>query len=192
MDSIRIPSDVVSSAGRATHDLALGALVGGNLFGRVAMNTALEDVSDKAERGKVLNRAWRRYGTVNSLALVALMSGWLPARLGEASPRWLSPRERRLATAKDIAVGTVVVTGLASAASGVSFAQQAPGGAVPMASGHDAAPETPAKAARLKRLVNALGALNLASELALVAINASLSQTNFRRPPARRLLRRRY
>jgi hypothetical protein len=61
-----------------------------------------------------------------------------------------------------------------------------------MASGHDPAPETPARAARLKRVVNVLGALNLAAELALVGINASLAQANFRRPPARRLLRRRY
>jgi hypothetical protein len=192
MVSIRIPRDTASSVGRATHDVALGALLGANLFGRIAMNPALEDVSDKSERGRVLNRAWRRYGTVNSLALAALVSGWLPARLGEAAPRWLSERERRLAIAKDVAMAAVVVTGLASAAGGVGFASQAPSGAVPMASGHDPAPETPARAARLKRVVNVLGALNLAAELALVGINASLAQANFRRPPARRLLRRRY
>ena len=192
MATVQIRSDLVSSAGRAVHDVALGALVGGNLFGRVAMNPALADVSDKSERGRVLNRAWRRYGTVNSLALAALISGWAPARFGEADPRWLSDRERRLATAKDVAMGAVVLTGLASAASGVSFAQQAPHGAVPMQSGHDTAPEAPPRAARLKRAVNALGALNLVSELALVAVNASLAQANFRRPPVRRVLRRRY
>lgn len=140
MVSIRIPRDTASSVGRATHDVALGALLGANLFGRIAMNPALEDVSDKSERGRVLNRAWRRYGTVNSLALAALVSGWLPARLGEAAPRWLSERERRLAIAKDVAMAAVVVTGLASAAGGVGFASQAPSGAVPMASGHDPAP----------------------------------------------------
>jgi hypothetical protein len=187
-----IPSDLASSIGRAAHDVALAALLGGNLFGRFAMNPALEDVGDKSERGRVLNRAWRRYGTVNSLALGTLVAGWLPARLTEARPRGLSPAERRLALAKDTAMGAVVVTGLASAAGGVRFARQAPGGAVPMESGRDSAPETPARAAGLKRVVNALGALNLASELALVTVNASLAQVNFRRPPARRLLRRRY
>lgn len=190
--TIRIPSDTLSSAGRAAHDVALGALLGGNLFGRVAMHPALADVSDKAERGKVLNRAWRRYGTVNSLALATIVAGWLPARLNEAHPRWLSPQERRLAQAKDIAMGAVVVTGLASAAGGVEFAQQAPDGAVPMASGDRPAPETPVKAARLKRALSVLGALNLTADVALAAVNASLAQANFRRPPARRLLRRRY
>jgi hypothetical protein len=192
MATISIPSDVASSAGRAAHDAALGALVGANLFGRFAMNPALRDVSDKSERGKVLNRAWRRYGTVNSLALATLVAGWVPARLNETRPRWLSERERPLALAKDIAMGAVVLTGLASAAGGVGFAQQAPDGAVPLQSGSNPAPETPARAATLKRAVNVLGALNLVSELALVAINASLAQMSFRRPPARRLLRRRY
>jgi hypothetical protein len=34
--TFRVPSDSVSSAGRAAHDLALAALIGGNLFGRRA------------------------------------------------------------------------------------------------------------------------------------------------------------
>ena len=192
MSRLNIRSDLASSAGRALHDLALAALLGGNLFGRLAMNPALEDVSQESERGRVLNRAWRRYGTVNSLALLALVGGWLPARRGEASDWWLSPRERGLARAKDVTLGAVVVTGLASAASGVSFSRQAPGGAVRMQSGHDPAADTPPGAARIKRMVNGLGALNLLSEVALTAVNASLAQSNFRRPPARRLLRRRY
>ena len=189
---VRVPSDTASSAGRTAHDLALAALIGGNLFGRMAMHPALSDVSDKRQRGKVLNRAWRRYGTVNSVALGTLVAGWLPARLNEAHPRWLSDRERRLALAKDISMGAVVVTGLASGASGVFFSQQAPEGAVPMETGTEPAAEAPERAASLKRVVNALSALNLVAEIALLAANASLSQASFRRPPVRRVLRRRY
>jgi hypothetical protein len=190
--NVRVPSDTLSSAGRAAHDLALAALIGGNLFGRLAMHPALSDVSDKSQRGRVVNRAWRRYGTVNSLALMTLVSGWLPARLNESAPRWLSEREKRLALAKDISMGAVVVTGLASAIGGVGFAQQAPEGAVPLEDGNQPAAETPPRAARLKRLVNALGALNLGAEIALLAVNSALSQEGFRRPPVRRVLRRRY
>jgi hypothetical protein len=192
MTPLRIPNDSVSAAGRAAHDLGLAALIGGNLFGRVALHPALKDVGDKAERGRVLNRAWRRYGTINSLALATVVAGWLPARMNEAQPRWLSPRERQLAQAKDVAMGAVVVTGLASAASGVGFAQQAPNGAVPMDSGSDTAPEASDRAATLKRVVNALGALNLAAEVTLLATNAALAQAGFRRPPLRRVLRRNY
>jgi hypothetical protein len=48
MAQIRIPSDTVSSAGRAAHDAGLGALLGGNLYGGVAMHPALAGVGGKA------------------------------------------------------------------------------------------------------------------------------------------------
>ena len=155
------------------------------------MHPALTDVSDKTERGKVLTRAWRRYGVVNSLALGTLVAGWLPARLNSADARRLTPRERCLLLAEDVAMGAVVVTGLASAAGGVGFSHQALGGAVPMASGHDPAPETPARAAHLKRVLNALGAANLAAAVALLAVNAALAKANLDRRPSRRAARRR-
>jgi hypothetical protein len=88
--------------------------------------------------------------------------------------------------AEDVAMGAIVVTGLASAAAGVGFSHQAPGGAVPMTSGHDPAPEAPARATRLKRMINALGAANLAAGVALLALNSGLAQANFRRPLSRR------
>jgi len=189
--SVRVRSEVVLNAAGGVQDLALAALIGGNLFGRVAMHPALTEVSDKAERGKVLIRAWRRYGTVNSLALGTLVAGWLPARLNDPGARRRSPGERRLVLAKDAAMGALLVTGLASAAGGVGFSHQAPGGAVPMTSGHDPAPETPPRAARLKRGVNAASAANLAAAVALLAVNTALAQGNVRRAPSRRTLRRR-
>jgi hypothetical protein len=187
--SPRVQGEIAVNATRAAHDLALAALLGGNLFGRFAMNRALEDISDKSERGQVLNRAWRRYGTVNSLALIALVGGWLPMRPTKSSSDRLTARERRLSAAKDLTIGAVVVTGLASAAGGVGFARQAPGGAVPMESGHSAAAETPARAMRLKRVINVLGALNIFSELTLVIINASLWREAPAGPPAGRTRR---
>jgi hypothetical protein len=172
-------------AGQIAQDGALAALIGGNLFGRVAMHPALGDVSDASERGKVLNRAWRRYGTVNSLALVSLVSGWLSARSDESAPLWTSPRRRSLVLAKDIAVGAVLTTGLASAAGGIGFAHQAADGAVPMADGTETAPSTPPRARSLKHLVNVLGGLNLASELSLLGVNVLLSRSASRRLVAR-------
>src|SRR5579859_207251 len=144
--AIRVASDSISGAAsrvgitvpaRAAHDLALAALIGGNLFGRLAMHPALTDVSDQSERGRVLNRAWRRYGTVNSLALLTLVSGWAGERRQESRPRrWWEIRSKRptreTSRYRDAAMGAVLITGLASALSGVGFSQQAPKGAVPM------------------------------------------------------------
>ena len=187
-----MPSDAISSAGRAVHDAGLGALLGGNLYGRIAMHPALAGIGEKSERGKVVNRAWQRYGWVNSAALLAIVAGWAGARVNEAHPSSLSSRERALAQGKDAAVAAVAVTGVATALTGIRFARSAPDGAVPLEDGNTPAPETPADAARLKRRLNALGTANVATVLSLVGVNAALAQANLRRPPARRLLRRRY
>ena len=189
---LSIENDTVSSAGRAAHDVGLAAMLGGNLFGRLAMNPALGRVSDPSERGEVVNMAWRRYGTVNSLGLAALLAGWYGARVTEAQSRYLNDRERSLARAKDIAVGAVAVTGLAAAVEGVRFARDCPDGAVPLADGAKPSADTPPNAARRKRVLNALSAASIVSEVALVSINAALAQSNFRRPPKRRVLKRRY
>ena len=93
-DMVTVPTPPVplSKAGRAAHDIGLAGLLGGNLFGRLAMHPSVTEISDPAERGKVVNAAWRRYGTVNSLSLAAVVSGWAGAR--RRSPR--APRDRRL------------------------------------------------------------------------------------------------
>jgi hypothetical protein len=187
-----IRSDTVSGLGRAAHDIGLGALIGGNLFARVGFHPALGEIADERERGKVVNSAWRRYGTVNTLSLAAIVAGWAGARADEAADRMLSDRERDLARAKDAAVLAVAITGVASAIEGIRFGGMAPQGAVPLEDGSEPSANSSSAQATAKRTLNALGALHLASAVALCAINASLAQANFRCPPVRRLLRRRY
>ena len=188
MASIPTPSVPLSQVGRAAHDIGLAGLLGGNLFGRLALHPSVTRISDESERGEVVNAAWRRYGAINSLSLLALTAGWVGARLNEAEPRRLSSAERRLAAAKDVLVGAVAVSGLATAAEGIRFSRLAPDGAVPLADGdHTAAQATDAQA-RSKRRVNVLGLVSLTSELGLAAVNAALNQQSFRRPPRRRAL----
>lgn len=187
-----VESDAISSAGRAAHDIGLAAIIGGNLFARVGMHPAVAEIADERERGKVVNAAWRRYGTVNSLGLGALLIGWAGARAGEAKPGGLSERERRLALAKDVAVGVVAVTGVAAGIEGMRFGSMEPGGAVPLEDGDQASERATSEERRSKRLLSAVGACHLGAALALVSINAALSQANFRRPPLRRVLRRSY
>ena len=189
---VGVDSDTLSGVGRAGHDIGLGALIGGNLFARVAMHPSLTEISDERERGKVLNRSWRRYGAVNLVALGAVVGGWAGARADEARPRMLSGRERGLAVAKDAAVAVVAVTGIAAAVQGMRFAGTEPDGAVPLETGDRTSAAASDTAARRKRRINAIGTAHLVSALGLAAINAALSQAGFRRPPVRRLLRRRY
>jgi hypothetical protein len=184
------PPVPLSQVGRAAHDLGLAGLLGGNLLGRLALHPSVTEISDRGERGKVVNAAWRRYGTVNSLSLLAVVAGWAGARAAEARPARLSEPERRLALAKDVLVGVVAVTGLATAAQGVRFARQAPGGAVPLRDGDHAAADASTAQKRAKRRLNVLGLVSLGAEAGLVGVNAALAQEGFRRPPRRRLLRR--
>jgi hypothetical protein len=188
MASIPAPPVPLSQVGRAAHDIGLAGLLGGNLFGRLALHPSVAHISDESERGRVVNAAWRRFGTVNSLSLLALAGGWAGARLNEAGASRLSPAERRLAVAKDVLVGVVAVSGAATAVAGMRFAQMAPGGAVPLADGDHAAASATAAQARAKRRLNALGAVSLGAELALAGVNAALNQEGFRRPPRRRML----
>jgi hypothetical protein len=147
------------------------------LYGRIAIHPALAGIGEKSERGRVVNRAWRRYGWVNSAAPLAIVAGWAGARVNEARPRSLSPPERALGQGKDAAVAAVAVTGVATALTGVQFARSAPDGAVPPEDGNTPAPETPADAARLKRRLNALGTGNVAAVLSLVGMNAAAART---------------
>ena len=188
MASIPAPPVPLSQVGRAAHDIGLAGLLGGNLFGRFALHPSVTEISDSGERGKVVNAAWRRYGTVNSLSLLAVTAGWIGARAEEARPKHLSPAERRLAAAKDVLVGVVAVTGVATAAQGIRFARQAPGGAVPLRDGDHMAPSATAAQQRAKKRLNALGLASLAAEAGLVGVNAALAQQGFRRPPRRRVL----
>jgi hypothetical protein len=190
MANVPAPPVPLTQLGRAAHDIGLAGLLGGNMFGRLAMHPSVTEISDEAERGKLVNAAWRRYGTVNTLSVLAVMAGWTGARVRESADAQLSDAERRLARAKDVLVGTVALTGLATAVEGMRFARKAPGGAVPLLDGDHTAPAASDDARRMKRRLNVLGAAGLASEAALVAVNSALAQQNFRRPPARRLIPR--
>lgn len=190
MASISAPPLALSQVGRAMHDIGLAGLLGGNMFGRFALHPAVTELGDSRERGKVVNAAWRRYGAINSLSLLAVTTGWVGARLDEAADSRLSPPERRLARAKDVLVGIVAISGIATAAEGIRFSRSAPDGAVPLRDGDHAAADATAESRALKRRVNVLGAVSLGAEAGLMAVNAALNQRNFRRPPARRLIPR--
>lgn len=183
-------SNVLSYAGRAAHDLGMAGLFGGQLFGRVALHPAVTEVGDPRQRGAVVNRAWRRYGVINGVGLLAVTAGWIGARLGESKDANLTSRERTLAHAKDALVAATFVAGTANAIEGMRFAAAAPNGAVPLTDGDHAAPEATQQQATLKKRLNRLSLVSIGAELGLVAINAALAQSGFRQAPAKRLLRR--
>jgi len=187
MPTLFPPSVPASQLGRAASEIGMAGLLGGALFGRLALHPALVGISDPAERGKVLNASWRRYGMVNSLSLAAVVAGWVGARAAEARDENLSAREQRLARVKDGFVAASALTGVATAVQGNRFAHSAPAGAVPLRDGDHTTAGATDEQARRKRVVSLLGLASIGANVGLVAANAALAQENFRRPPARRL-----
>jgi hypothetical protein len=141
---------------QVAQDVGVALLLGGNVFGRRALHPAVEWISSPAERGKVVNEAWRRYGLFNSLGLAGVVGGWAIER--RSSPDAL----------RDVAVAAVALTGVASAVEGVRFARSAPAGAVPLQSGSEPSADASAPAARSKRVLNALGQASAIAELVLI------------------------
>ncbi len=183
--------DTLALSARAAHDWGLASWLGGVMFGKFAHNPSVARVSDRAERGKVINAAWNAYNVVNALSMAAVGFGWLGARATEARPDKLTERERRLASAKDAFVVAAVASGTLSAVQGARLARQAPDGAVPIERGTEPASDTPRSAARIQRSLGLLGNLNIVSGVGLVIVNAAIAQLNHSRPPLRRSLFRR-
>ena len=187
MPNVLQPStDTVSSLGRALSDLGAASLLGGQLFGRMALHPAVSAISQPSERGEVVNAAWRRYGAVNAAGLAAVTAGWVGARAGEVRNRNLDKRERALARTKDALVATLVVSGVATAIEGMRFAREEPDGAVPLEDGDHTAPSASPSARKRKQRLNVLGLTTIAAEVGIVSVNAALTQVNFRHSPLRR------
>ena len=184
-------SDTLAYVTRAAHDVGLATWFGGTMFGKFALNPAVEAISERSERGKVLNAAWNGYNALNAAGLGAAAAGWAAARFTEANPVRMSATENALSLAKDGLMVAAVATGVANGIQGVRLARQARDGAVPVQSGTEPAPETPGQAAGIQRTLDVLGNINVGVGAALIAVNAVLAQVNYSRPTARRALLRR-
>ena len=182
-------NDTLANTTRAAHDVGLAAWLGGAMFGKLAHNLSLVKIASHTERGSVSNAAWNGYNPVNALGLGTAAIGWAAARVTEANNGNLTGRERGLSTAKDGLMAASLLTGVLSGIQGARLGRQAPDGAVPVETGTKPASETPPKAAGIQRTLGALGNLNIASGVALVAVNAILAQTSHSRPAPRRAAR---
>ena len=184
-------NQTLADSARVAHDWGLASWLGGSMYGKFAMNPAVANISDKSERGKVVNAAWNGYNLVNAASLAAVGLGWFASRFTETRPDKLTGRERDLAKAKDGLTVAAIVTGVATGVQGARLAKQAPGGAVPIERGNKPAEDTPQTAAKIQKSIGALSLANIGSGVGLVVVNALMAQAEHSRPPLRRALLRR-
>jgi hypothetical protein len=161
---------LASTPVRSLHKIGLGINLGGTLFGLVALNPSVARISDRSERGRVLNEAWTRFQTVGTLAMGLTVAMWRLGGLKEAE----SDLDASLAGLKNILLGGALLTSVASAMAGRRIARQAPEGATPVESGAAPAPETPEEAARSQRLSAFLGAATVALVAGVLGLSSAL------------------
>jgi hypothetical protein len=155
---------------RSLHKMGLGINLGGTIFGLVALNPSVARVSDRSERGRVLNEAWMRFQAVATLAMGVTVATWRLGGLKEAE----SDIDATLAGIKNVLLGGALITSVASALAGRRIARQAPEGATPVESGTEPAPETPEEAARSQRLSAFLGAATVALVAGVLGLSSAL------------------
>ena len=96
---------MASNGAKIAHNLGLAAWFGGSLFGQIALNPTVSSISDKSERGRVLNESWGRFNAVNSLAVASALISWRAGDLKDDAEL----RAPALARAKNLPLGGAAV-----------------------------------------------------------------------------------
>jgi uncharacterized membrane protein len=166
----------LSTAAWVAHDLGIAVGVGGSLFGRTALEPSVRNISNRDERGQVINDAWRRFGAIQlgSLALVA--GTWLAGRL-RLTGREVSGSSRALVVAKDVLVATTLVSSIGAAISGNKLAAERDDGAVPMNYHGEVSAESPARIRRLGQLTDTFGLINLIAGAGVITVTTLLAMS---------------
>jgi hypothetical protein len=172
-----------SKSGRVAHNLGLSAWFGGTLFGQVSLNPTVSSISDRSERGRVLNESWSRFQAVNLPAVLSTLLGW---RLGGVRAD-ADLRAPGLTRTKDLLLGGAAFNTLVSAALGATVARRSSKGFTPVRSGTRPAPETPPGAASALRLLRFFGNGSLALLAATVVVSGLIEAAE---PKPRGLLSR--
>jgi hypothetical protein len=162
-----------SNKAKIAHNIGLATWFGGALFGQIALNPTIERISDKNERGRVLNEAWGRFNAANFPAIAAALLTW---RLGNLKDD-AELRAPALTRLKNLLLGGAAVTGIASGILGARIAKQASEGDTPVESGTQPAPETPEEAASSQRLISLTGPSNLALLVGVLAVSAVIENS---------------
>jgi hypothetical protein len=179
----------LSTAAWAAHDVGLATAIGGTLYGRAALEPALHEIADPAERDRVSTSAWQRFTWLNLAAHGVYAATWFVGR-SMLSGREVSSTARSLTRFKDGLVIAGLVTGIGSAVlgrmlgkcvqrgEGPAQAREVGGAARTVAGGNAQAERTVA----LQRAVGGLGIANLIANIATLGITAALAMEGSRSP----------
>jgi hypothetical protein len=164
----------LSTTAWVLHELGLAAGFGGNLFGQMALNPAVEAIQSKRERGKVTHVAWDRYKAINGTSLLIMAGTWFAGR-SRLRGREVGPSARALTLTKDVLVGAALIGGLGAMAAGRILDKELAASNEPIQNGSRPAAETRKKVRDLQRLTNGLGRANIFLNAAVLTVTTVLA-----------------
>lgn len=165
----------LSTAAWAAHDVGLATAIGGTLYGRAALQPALEDITIPSERDRVSADAWKRFSWINLAAHAVVAASWFTGR-ALLSGREVTGTARTLTQVKDGLVIASLATGVASNMLGRKLGARIEEGMGPEELADRAGAEGEAKKAfRLRKVVGILGMANLVTNIAVLGITTVLA-----------------
>lgn len=174
---------MLSTTAWVVHDLGLASAFGGSLFGKLALEPAVGEVSNERERMRVEERAWTRFSVWNTIGLAAIGITWFAGRK-LLSGREVSRAARGLTIAKDALVGSSLGVGVAATVVGrllagakrrAPTAMTSPSMATPELQMQTSDPLRSHRAAKLEATVDILGDIQLGLTAAIVAVTSILA-----------------
>jgi hypothetical protein len=166
---------ILSSAGWVVHDVGLATAIGGNLFGQTALEPALEVITSPDERDRASTAAWQRFSWVNLASHVAFAVPWVIGRT-MLGGREVTSEARTLTRVKDVLIGASLISGIACTVFGRLLGSRAKQGLGPAEMRDRTMQEGEvAKTKSLHGVVNALGVVNLAANVAILGTTALLA-----------------
>jgi hypothetical protein len=163
----------LSTAAYAAHDVGLATAIGGVLFGRAALQPALHEVTNTAERDRASACAWSRFSWINLAAHGVMAATWLAGRT-LLSGREVSGSARTMTRVKDGLVIGSLLTGIASNLLGWRLGKKIEQNKGPAQIEEGMAPKDKRTAA-LHKTVGVLGNANLIVNVAIVGLTSVLA-----------------
>ena len=168
----------LSTTAWVLHELGLAAGFGGNLFGLVALDPALAEIQSKRERGKVTHVAWNRSQKVGGASLALMAGTWFVGRALRG--RTSGKRPHTLTITKDILVGGALVAGASAMVFSHLLDREVARSNQPLLISSPPAAVTKQRVAKLQKITNGIGRLNVVMNAAVLAVTALLSATTLR------------
>lgn len=165
----------LSTAAWAAHEVGLATAIGGTLYGRAALEPALDEITSPDERDRVSADAWKRFSWINLAAHGVIAATWFAGR-AMLSGREVTSTARSLTKVKDGLIIASLLTGVSSNVFGRMLGKRVEEGLGPEEVKDRANIGTEAKKSfALQRVVGSLGLANLVTNIAILGVTTVLA-----------------